>query len=154
MCGNTMVDPFPGQQMGCRCGGTHLYESVVEEVVLKQGPCFEQFPVTPIDEDEIARNDLKWDNGKLKFSLILPEFEKLMAEILTKGEINHPRVAGEPSWQQVEPEAYINAMKRHISSFQLGESTDSDMNTHHMGHVAINAMFLYWLDTGGKSNDS
>ncbi len=94
----------------------------------------------------IKRKDLKWDDGKLKFGLILPGFEKLMAEILTKGEINHPKIDGTPSWQHVEPEAYLDAIKRHINSRQSGEVLDDDMKTNHWGHVAVNAMFLWWFD--------
>lgn len=94
---------------------------------------------------ETDRKKLKWDEGKLKFRLILPEFEEVMAEILTKGEINHPAVDGQPSWQHVEPEAYIDALKRHVNKAQRGEKYDPDMNTNHWAHVAVNAMFLYWF---------
>ncbi len=45
----------------------------------------------------------KWDSGKLKYSLILPEFLEEMAKVLTMGEVNHPPEAdGSPSWQLVE----------------------------------------------------
>ncbi len=95
---------------------------------------------------DVSRNNLKWDEGKLKFRLILPEFEELMAEILTKGELNHPAVDGQPSWQLVEKEAYVDALQRHMNSWRQGESDDPQMQTHHMGHIAVNAMFIWYLD--------
>ena len=101
------------------------------------------------------RNNRKWDKGKLKYSLILTDFLELMADILTKGEENHPRESsGQPSWQLVEPEAYLDALIRHVQEYRKeASSLDKDMGTHHMGHVAVNAMFLYWLslkDTNDK----
>ncbi len=98
-------------------------------------------------EDPKSREDRKWDKGKLKYDLILSEFLETMAEILTKGEINHPREEdGTPSWKLVEPEAYINAMFRHLQEYRKDpQSVDEDMGTSHMGHIAVNAMFLDFL---------
>jgi len=88
----------------------------------------------------------KWDSGKLKYSLILPEFLEEMAKVLTLGEINHPPEAdGSPSWQQVKEERYIDAMIRHLQAYRMGGRLDEDMGTHHMSHVAVNAMFICWL---------
>lgn len=94
-----------------------------------------------------SREERKWDKGKPKFSLILTDFLDLMAEILTKGEANHPKEpSGQPSWQLVEPEAYLDALIRHVQAYRKeAASLDHDMGTHHMGHVAVNAMFLYWF---------
>ena len=94
----------------------------------------------------MSRKDYKWDEGKLKYNLILTEFLEEMAEVLTKGEVNHPAIEGLPSWQLVEPEAYLNAMFRHIQEYRKDPtSLDKDMGTHHMSHVAVNAMFLMWF---------
>ena len=96
-----------------------------------------------MDEDRKKR---KWDQGKLKYNLILPGFLEQMAEILTKGEVNHPRDPdGTPSWQAVEPEAYVNSLMRHLEDYRKGKLVDKEMLTHAMGHVAVNAMFLWWF---------
>jgi hypothetical protein len=92
------------------------------------------------------REDLKWDKGKLKYSLILAGFLKGMADVLTKGEVNHPKVKNQPSWQLVEPTAYENALFRHLQEYREdSRSLDKDMNTSHMFHIAVNAMFLWWF---------
>ena len=96
-----------------------------------------------MDEDRKKR---KFDQGKLKYNLILPGFLEQMAEILTKGEVNHPKDPdGTPSWQSVEQEAYINAMIRHLEKFRVGELVDKEMLTHHIAHCAVNCMFLWWF---------
>ncbi len=83
----------------------------------------------------------------MKYSLIDTLFHEIMAEILTKGEANHPAVDGQPSYQLVESEAYLNAIMRHIQEYRKDPSSlDKEMGTHHMAHVAVNAMFLYVLD--------
>ena len=97
----------------------------------------------------MSRKEYKWDKGKLKYHLILVGFLKLMADILTKGEANHPKVDGKPSWTLVEPEAYLDAIYRHLEAYRYdNNSLDNEMNTHHMGHVACNAMFLWFLSIG------
>jgi hypothetical protein len=93
-----------------------------------------------------AKNDRKWDNGKLKYSLILPEFLEEMAKVLTLGELNHPPEAdGSPSWQHVGEERYVDVMIRHLQSYRMGGRFDEDMGTHEMAHLAVNAMFIWWL---------
>jgi len=95
----------------------------------------------------------KWNKGKLKYSLVLPEFLELMADILTRGEINHPKEPdGTPSWQLVDPIDYENALFRHLQARRKGEKTDPDPNmpTSHFGNIAVNAMFLWWFDQQGE----
>ena len=97
---------------------------------------------------EPERKDLKWDEGKLQYMLILPKFLRGMAKVLTLGEKNHPKVDGQPSWQLVEPEAYMNALQRHFEATRLDPgSVDKDMKTSHFFHIAVNAMFLWWFES-------
>lgn len=101
------------------------------------------------NKEAIERQNRKWDQGKINYTLILPGFLELMAEILTKGEVNHPREPdGTPSWQLVEPEAYEKALFRHFQAYRKGEIIDTDPNmpTDHMGNIAVNAMFLWWFN--------
>ena len=99
------------------------------------------------------RKDLKWDAGKLKYMPILPGFLRGIAEVLTKGEVNHPKVDGDPSWQRVEPEAYENALMRHFQETRENPgSKDADMGTSHYLHIAVNAMFLWWFENENKKN--
>jgi hypothetical protein len=93
-----------------------------------------------------SREELKWDDGKLDYTLLEPLFLKELAKIMTLGEKNHPKVDGEPSWRLVEPEPDLKALLRHIQAYRLGERVDPDMGTRHLAHVAINAMFVMYFD--------
>jgi len=107
-------------------------------------PC--RFDKVEVCDSPFSKSSRKWDNGKLKYSLILPEFLEETAKVLTLGEVNHPPEAdGSPSWQQVKEERYIDAMIRHLQAYRMGGRLDEDMGTHHMSHVAVNAMFIWWL---------
>jgi hypothetical protein len=97
-------------------------------------------------EQHVALKARKDDIGKLRFDLILPEFLEELAKVLTEGAEKYEV----ESWKKV-PGArarYIAAMHRHLNAFQKGWSTDSETKqfTHHMAHVAANAMFLMWFD--------
>jgi len=99
-----------------------------------------------MEEGKPKRGDLKWDTGKLDYTLLEPLFLKELATIMTLGEKNHPKVDGEPSWRLVEPEAYLKALLRHIQAYRLGEQIDQEMGTRHLAHVAVNAMFVIYFD--------
>lgn len=85
----------------------------------------------------------KFDSGKARFDLIVPEFELTMAIILTQGAKTH----GEYSWQTLDrAEArYTAALKRHVNAMHRGEVLDPDSGQSHAGHIAVNAMFLDWI---------
>jgi len=120
-----------------RCKGSGHIEVYVKEDEVKPDIKMEQ---------SSHDKGYKWNKGKLKYSLILVGFLRLMADILTKGEANHPRVDGAPSWQRVPRVEYEDAMMRHIEAYRYdNNSLDKEMNTHHLGHVAVNAMFLWWF---------
>jgi hypothetical protein len=103
-----------------------------------------------MEEEKPSRKELKWDTGKLDYTLLEPLFLQELAKIMTLGEKNHPKVNGESSWRLVEPDAYLKALLRHIQAYRLGERIDQDMGTHHLAHIAVNAMFLFYFDVGGK----
>jgi len=99
-----------------------------------------------MEEGKPKRGDLKWDTGKLDYTLLEPLFLQEMAKIMTLGEKNHPKVGGEPSWRLVEAEAYLKALLRHIQAYRLGERVDQEMGTKHLAHAAVNAMFVMYFD--------
>ena len=89
------------------------------------------------------------------------EVLELMAEILTKGELNHPcEPNGQPSWQLVEEKAYEDALFRHFQAYRKGEMFDERMDLpsgkpcDHMGNIAVNAMFLWWFNQQGGMVDT
>lgn len=86
-----------------------------------------------------ADQKLKQDAGKLRFELLDPRWERGLAEVMTFGA---KKGYGRDSWKQVEMDRYIGALKRHISSFLLGDKYADDSKIHHMIHAAWNCLAI------------
>lgn len=84
----------------------------------------------------------KFDGGKLRFDLILPEVLKEVAGVLTDG----ARDYGDTNWKKVEPERYHGAVMRHWNAYRLGEKKDHKSGYHPLAHAIADMMFLIWFD--------
>lgn len=84
--------------------------------------------------------DKKFDQGKPRFDLIDPLFEKELATVMQHGADKYSA----NSWQTV-PDAinrYRSALRRHLNAIELGELIDQDSGLPHTAHMAANVMFL------------
>ena len=90
----------------------------------------------------------KKDADKLRFDLILPEFEEAMAHVLTHGAKEY----GANNWQKVEgaKARYTGALQRHLNQWRKGYMYDLDSDCNNLAQIAVNAMFLYWFDRNPK----
>ena len=88
---------------------------------------------------------LKFDAGKLRYSLIPPEATAALAEVLTFG----ARKYAPNSWQTVPnaPERYLDALMRHLEAYRSGDLIDSESNLPHVYHLLCNAAFLTYFTT-------
>lgn len=88
---------------------------------------------------------MKFDTGKLLYSLIPPETLKALAEVLTFGAQKY----APNNWMLVEngETRYLDALFRHLEAFRSGETHDSDSKLHHLSHVLTNVAFLHYLHT-------
>ena len=88
---------------------------------------------------------MKFDNGKLLYSLIPPETLKALAEVLTFGAQKY----APNNWMLVEngETRYLDALFRHLEAFRSGETHDPDSKLHHLSHVLTNVAFLHYLHT-------
>lgn len=86
---------------------------------------------------------LKYDTGKLRFSLIPPETTRALAQVLTFGAEKY----APNNWQLVEngQERYLDALYRHLEAHRLGEYLDPESGLPHLSHVLTNAAFLHYL---------
>ena len=95
---------------------------------------------------------LKYDTGKLRYSLVPPEALRGIAEVLTFGaEKDEPN-----SWQDVEnaEERYLDALIQHIEAYRSGEALDPESGLHHLKHAACNVAFLiYFEETSARITD-
>lgn len=82
----------------------------------------------------------KFDQDKLRYDLVEPEFEEAVVEVLTYGAAKY----APNSWQKV-PDAknrYYAALRRHIAAWRKGEEIDQESGKSHLAHAACNLMFL------------
>ena len=88
---------------------------------------------------------MKFDNGKLLYSLIPPETLKALAEVLTYGAQKY----APNNWIKVENGdiRYMDALFRHLEAFRSGETHDPESGYHHLSHCLCNIMFLHYLST-------
>lgn len=86
----------------------------------------------------------KFDEGKLRFDLLLPQFEEAVVEVLTKGVEKY----GANNWQAVEDgeHRYYAALRRHINAYYKGVDNDPEDGLSHLAHAACNIMFLMFLE--------
>lgn len=91
----------------------------------------------------VGRKD---DADKLRYDLIDIDFEEEMAKVITEGAKKY----APNSWQKVEDakNRYYAAIRRHVAAVRKGEFRNAeDGDVSHFAQIAINAMFLYVLET-------
>ena len=91
---------------------------------------------------------MKFDSGKLLYSLIPPETNKALAEVLTFGAQKY----APNNWQLVEngEQRYLDALYRHLEAYRFGETVDPESGLHHLAHALTNVAFLHYLETTKK----
>lgn len=87
---------------------------------------------------------MKYDADKPDFGLIDPWFYEDLARVLTFGAKKYKP----NNWQQVKnaKSRYVAALERHVNAYNKGEIFDQESGLSHMAHVAVNAMFLHYLN--------
>ena len=95
---------------------------------------------TPIPEITLPGTGPKYDEGKLRYSLVPPVAMKGLAEVLTFGAKKY----APNSWQQVQNAEvrYLDALYRHLEAFRSGEKIDDESGLHHLKHALCNVAFL------------
>ena len=86
----------------------------------------------------------KKDEDKLRFDLILPEFEEAMAHVLTHGAKKYEA----NNWQTVNnaKARYTGALQRHLNQYRKGYLYDLDSDCNNLAMIAVNAMFLDYFE--------
>lgn len=104
--------------------------------------------IRPKTESQPQPLGMKFDTGKLQYSLIPPETTQALAEVLTFG----ARKYAPDNWMLVEngEQRYLDALYRHLNAFRLGETHDPESGLHHLSHALTNIAFLHYLSTTKK----
>lgn len=87
---------------------------------------------------------LKFDQDKVRLSLITPNFVNGVGEVLTFGAKKY----APNSWQTVPnaKERYEDALYRHWLAYLGGDKVDKESGLSHLKHLATNAMFLLYFE--------
>ena len=95
------------------------------------------------------KEGIKHDQGKTRFSLLVPEFIKGMADVMTCGAEKYSAW----NWEGIEDHSRVlDAHMRHMFAQWMGEDADSESGHDHLFHVACNAMMLWKLKQGSGIN--
>jgi len=91
----------------------------------------------------ISEQFMKFDTGKLRYSLIPPEATKALASVLTYGAKKYKP----NNWREVNDTArYVDALYRHLEAWRAGEQFDEESKLPHLEHALTNIAFLIALD--------
>ena len=94
---------------------------------------------------------LKETHGKASYHLLVDEFVEEMIRVREHGSEKYEKW----DWMRGRDWSdYIDAIRRHATDFNQGESVDPDSGLHHTAHIAVNCMFLFWLDATGQGRDN
>lgn len=112
-----------------------MEEETPGEWVYPDPECFKLLP------NEVG---IKYDSDKLKFDLIPPECEAMIAAVLTIGSLKY----ADNNWMQIEEiqKRYFNAECRHMNAKRLKEIFDPESGLPHSAHAIVSLIFVLWED--------
>jgi len=98
---------------------------------------------TGIEVKEGNEKGLKFDGGKLRWSLIPFSAVEDVVKVLTVGEKKYKK----DNWKYVDNavERYTDALFRHLSAWMKGEQLDKETGLSHLAHACTNILFLIWF---------
>lgn len=111
---------------------------------LSEKDCSYQFIYKAKEGAKVQQVGVKYDDNKLKYSLIPSYALEAVAKNLTAGLKKYPH---RDNWQLVDnaEERYLDALMRHLEQHRRGEIYDTDNidpTTTHLSAVSVNCMFL------------
>jgi deoxycytidylate deaminase len=84
---------------------------------------------------------MKFDTGKLRYSLIPPEATKALASVLMYGAKKYKA----HNWKQADDfDRYVDALYRHLEAWRSGHKFDEESGLSHLSHALANVAFLIW----------
>ena len=85
---------------------------------------------------------IKHDEGKTKFHLLIPEFIKGVADVMTIGAQKYS------AWNylHLDKDRIIDAHCRHMNAYQCGELNDPETGLSHLFHATCCLQMLWALD--------
>lgn len=91
----------------------------------------------------VVNDFMKFDSGKLRYSLVPPVATRELAKVLTYGAKKYKP----NNWQGVDDtDRYVDALYRHLEAWRSGEKLDSESRLSHLSHALANISFLLYFE--------
>ena len=88
----------------------------------------------------------KFDLGKLRYDLLAPDAIQALVGVLTYGANKY----ADRNWEKgIKYGRVLAALRRHIASWEMGESYDPETGYHHLAHAMCCLMFLLTYELRG-----
>lgn len=82
---------------------------------------------------------MKFDSGKLRYSLVPPKAIRELTKVLTYGAKKYKP----NNWQKAtDTTRYVDALYRHLEAWRSGEKFDEESKLSHLSHALTNIAFL------------
>jgi len=95
----------------------------------------------------VCEQFIKFDDDKVRYDLIPPEWELALAKVLTHGAKKYKP----NNWQHGEVDRYYAALRRHLAAWRQGEINDPDSGMPHLWHVFTNVGFLLTITEANEN---
>ncbi len=96
---------------------------------------------------KVVESFMKFDSGKLRYSLMPPLALEALASVLTYGAKKYKP----NNWKQVDSaDRYWDALYRHLEARRAGEVFDKESKLPHLWHALTNITFLVYFE--GQNN--
>lgn len=97
-----------------------------------------------------ANVGIKFDTGKLSYSLLPQAALSWTVAVLTYGSVKYDR----SNWAKVDnpQDRYYDALLRHIEDWRGGEKYDAETNLPHLAHAVCCALFLLGIEHASISD--
>jgi deoxycytidylate deaminase len=91
----------------------------------------------------VVTDFMKFDTGKLRYSLIPPVALEELAKVLGYGAKKYKA----NNWKNVDDKSrYVDALYRHLEAWRSGKSADSESGLSHLSHALTNIAFLIYFE--------
>jgi len=99
----------------------------------------------------IVNSFMKFDTGKLRYSLIPPIATEALASVLTYGAKKYKP----NNWKTAEDfDRYTDALYRHLEAWRGGQEFDEESGLSHLSHALTNIAFLIWNEANKVRGDN
>lgn len=120
-------------------------------IATTQPPQAVQVEEAAVIRERKAEPGRRYDVGKLRFDLVPPEWERALAEVLTRGASKY----SERNWEAgMSYSRCYAAVRRHLNAFWSGKDVDAESGLHHLAHAAWGCLaILSYVKTHPEFDD-